>query len=49
MTVLIYDQYFYDSFYLYRQEFYKTLVWTFLGLLLNIFSVLVYLEIFDLI
>jgi hypothetical protein len=46
LIVLIYDQHFYDSFYLYRKEFYKTLVWATAGVLLMVLSTFIYMSLF---
>jgi hypothetical protein len=40
--VPIYDQYFYDSFFLVRKEYYKAMSWVILGVLLIGLDVLFY-------
>ena len=41
--VLIYDQYFFDSFYLYRKEFFKTIILIFINSLVLFMSAYLYL------
>jgi len=46
---MIYDQYFYDSFYLYRKEYFKTLIWSICGVFCITLSILLYAAIFQVI
>lgn len=47
VKVGIYDQYFFDSFYLVRKELFKTVAWIILGFFLIFICVLFYMTIFE--
>ena len=46
VKVPIYDQYFYDSFFLVRKEYYKSISWSILGIFLISLDILFYYAIF---
>lgn len=47
VKVPIYDQYFYDSFYLIRKEYFKAISWSILGMILIAFSALFYSAVYE--